>query len=72
MRDSKTIADFEGLKLTNGPDDLFKILSETITVYHKSSQSDVAENLVNLAKKVIEYYQSLLALMLVSRFIQRD
>jgi len=65
LRDSKAITDSEGLNVTNGAYDLFKILNDTFAVYNKCSHPEVAESLLNVVKEVIEYYQSLLETMIV-------
>ena len=67
MRDSETNKDSEGLNVTNGAYDLFKILNDTFAVYKKCNHIEVAESLLQVTKEVIEYYQSLLGLMMVMR-----
>jgi len=64
MRDSTTCEIVDGLKQTNGPLDLFKILNETFETYKRCRYKEVAEKMLIIMKKEIVYYQSYLEILL--------
>lgn len=65
MRDSNSLINTESLKQTNGPLDLFKILSEMFESYKRCQFKEVAEKMILIIRKQIFYYQNYLEIILV-------
>ncbi len=66
MRDSKAVDGPDGIRITNGPCDVFKILNGAFDTYNKCNHLEIAFGLLRVIGEILSYYQTNLELMIVN------